>query len=136
MFKGGALRLTEFAYAPPLTSSQLYLVFWTCQVFFLMARNLLMIRLSSLLGILCSALSLFSSISTRFLMRSAFLKKFGRAVRMIRYAKGVSQLKLAELAGCSLQAIGNIERGQANPSIWMVYKIAKALEICPKDLIP
>jgi transcriptional regulator with XRE-family HTH domain len=66
----------------------------------------------------------------------AVLTKFGGAIRVRRYALGVTQMKLAELVGCSLQAIGNIERGQANPSLIMVYRIARALKICPKELIP
>jgi DNA-binding XRE family transcriptional regulator len=48
----------------------------------------------------------------------------------------ISQMKLAELADCSLQAIGNIERGNANPSLIMVYKLAHALAVSPRDLIP
>lgn len=61
--------------------------------------------------------------------KEEILKKFGSLVRTRRYEKGYSQLKLAELTGCSLQAIGNIERGQANPSLIMVYRIADALNI-------
>jgi DNA-binding XRE family transcriptional regulator len=43
---------------------------------------------------------------------------------------------LAELIDCSLNAIGNIERGTANPTLVMVYKIAKALNVSAKDIIP
>lgn len=64
------------------------------------------------------------------------LKRFGVAIRIRRYTCGITQMKLAELIGCSLQAIGNIERGQANPTLIMVYRIADALNISPKDLIP
>ena len=64
------------------------------------------------------------------------LKRFGISVSIRRRDFGITQMKLAELAGCSLQAIGNIERGCANPSLIMVYRIAYALEISPKDLIP
>lgn len=64
------------------------------------------------------------------------LKKFGVAMRLRRCHCGITQMKLAEMTECSLQAIGNIERGQANPSLLMVYKIANALDISPKDLIP
>lgn len=63
------------------------------------------------------------------------LKKFGESVRAQRMSLSVTQMKLAELAGCSLQAIGNIERGQANPSLLMVHRIAKALKTSPKDLV-
>lgn len=67
---------------------------------------------------------------------SYLLKRFGESIRLRRNMHGVTQMKLAELIGCSLQAIGNIERGQANPSLIMVYRIAKALEISVKELIP
>lgn len=64
------------------------------------------------------------------------LKRFGNAMRLRRSEKNITQMKLAELVGCSLQAIGNIERGQANPSLIMVYRIAEALDIAAKELIP
>lgn len=63
------------------------------------------------------------------------LKDFGNSIRVKRSACGVTQMKLAEKIGCSLQAIGNIERGHANPSLIMVYRIAYALKISPKDLL-
>lgn len=68
--------------------------------------------------------------------KPALLKKFGDKIRMRRFACNLTQMKLAELAECSLQAIGNIERGRANPSLIMVYRIAQALDISAKDLIP
>lgn len=68
--------------------------------------------------------------------RVPLLKRFGQAVRLKRSELGVTQMKLAELAECSLQAIGNIERGEANPSLMMVYRIARALDVSAKDLIP
>lgn len=67
---------------------------------------------------------------------NVLLKRFGAAIRLRRYDCGVTQMKLAELVECSLQAIGNIERGQANPSLIMVYRIAKALNISAKELLP
>jgi transcriptional regulator with XRE-family HTH domain len=68
--------------------------------------------------------------------RRHLLIKFGAMVRLRRYAIGLTQLKLAEMVGCSLQAIGNLERGVANPSLIMIYRIAEALNIPPRDLIP
>lgn len=64
------------------------------------------------------------------------LKCFGERVRLRRGEQHISQMKLAELVGCSLNAIGNIERGQANPSLIMVYRIAQALDIYAKELLP
>ena len=63
------------------------------------------------------------------------LKKFGDNIKLKRSHRNITQMKLAELVGCSLQAIGNIERGQANPSLIMVYRIAKALDVLAKELI-
>lgn len=64
------------------------------------------------------------------------LKKFGNRVRSRRFACDLTQMRLAELAQCSLQAIGNIERGRANPSLVMIYRISQALGVSAKELIP
>lgn len=63
------------------------------------------------------------------------LRRFGLSIRSRRNELGVTQMKLAELTGCSLQAIGNIERGQANPSLLMVYRISAALKVKPTYLL-
>lgn len=68
--------------------------------------------------------------------QSVLLKKLGAKIRLRRYDSGFTQMKLAEMSGCSLQAIGNIERGKANLSITMLYKIANALDISARDLLP
>lgn len=65
-----------------------------------------------------------------------FLKKLGDEIRVRRGKKKITQLKLAELVGCSLQGMGNIERGQANPSVLMVYRIARALDVSVRELLP
>jgi transcriptional regulator with XRE-family HTH domain len=67
--------------------------------------------------------------------KAIVLLRFGATVRVRRYQLGLSQLSLAERIGCSLQAIGDIERGVANPSLWMVFRIAKALDVYAKDLV-
>jgi transcriptional regulator with XRE-family HTH domain len=68
--------------------------------------------------------------------REVLLKKLGEMIRLKRRTRNLTQMKLAELIGCSLQAIGNIERGCANASVVMIYKIAEALEISVKELLP
>lgn len=61
---------------------------------------------------------------------------FGQAIRKRRMEMGITQMHLSALIGCSLQHIGNVERGKSNTSIVMVYKIARALSINARDLIP
>lgn len=55
--------------------------------------------------------------------------EIGSRIRAQRKKCGLSQEKLAELSGLNTSYIGQIERGDKNPSIETVYRIAKALEI-------
>jgi HTH-type transcriptional repressor of puuD len=41
----------------------------------------------------------------------------GRAIAELRNRKGLSQRRLAELAGISYVALANIERGKSNPTV-------------------
>jgi len=55
--------------------------------------------------------------------------KFGRRVREKRQKRGLSQEKLASLAGVHRTYIGMIERGEKNITIGNIEKIAGALDI-------
>lgn len=52
---------------------------------------------------------------------------FGRIVRRLRETKGLSQEKLAELAGIHRTYTGDVERGTRNIALLNMTKIAKAL---------
>lgn len=52
---------------------------------------------------------------------------FGHAVRRLRENRGLSQEKLAELAGIHRTYIGDVERGTRNIALVNMTKIAKAL---------
>jgi len=58
----------------------------------------------------------------------------GRRIRVIRKAKDWTQEKLGAKADVSYKFIGEIERGQQNPSFDTLVKIADALEIELFDL--
>lgn len=60
---------------------------------------------------------------------------FGKRVREVRKNKGISQEKLAEMAGIDRSYMGNIERGEKNITLKKVYEICDALEIDIKILI-
>lgn len=60
---------------------------------------------------------------------------FGRRVREVRKSKGISQEKLAELAGIDRSYMGNIERGEKNITLKKIYEICDALEIDINKLI-
>lgn len=55
----------------------------------------------------------------------------GSRLRLARVACGLSVLALAQLAGASHTAVGNIERGGTMPTIATVEALAKALNISP-----
>ena len=54
---------------------------------------------------------------------------FGKKIRATRRGRDMTQEKLAELSGLSLQYIGEIERGARNPSLTTVESLAAAFAI-------
>lgn len=58
----------------------------------------------------------------------------GRRIRRLRKRSDISQEKLAEKAGIHRTYMGKIERGESNPPLHTVSKIAKALKISLSDL--
>lgn len=64
------------------------------------------------------------------------LEKFGQKMQKTRQASGVTQEELAARLGMHRTYIGLIERGERNPTIRTLYKIAKALKVPASDLLP
>lgn len=67
--------------------------------------------------------------------KEEILVKFGKKVREYRTQTGISQEKLAEIASLHRTYIGMIERAEKNITLINIEKIAKALDIEPKDLL-
>ncbi len=59
---------------------------------------------------------------------------FGDHLKSLRKSKGLTQEKLAELCGISVQYLGDVERGKANATINVLGKIAQALGISVAEL--
>ncbi|MGH7965611.1 MAG: helix-turn-helix domain-containing protein [Candidatus Binatia bacterium] len=53
----------------------------------------------------------------------------GRRIKKLRKAKGLSQEKLAELAGTSPKYLSRIETGRENPTLDLFARLAKGLQI-------
>jgi transcriptional regulator with XRE-family HTH domain len=60
---------------------------------------------------------------------------FGRAVRRRRAEVGLSQEALADRAGIHRTYIGGIERGERNPTLLMIHRLARALGVLPTRLL-
>lgn len=60
---------------------------------------------------------------------SELTKQIGNRIRSYRTQLGYSQEKLAEISGCHHTYIGQIERGEKNPTLESVEKIAVALNL-------
>lgn len=55
-------------------------------------------------------------------------------IREIREQQGLSQEKLSRLSGVSSSHIGYLENGEREPTISVLCKLAKALNVDIKDL--
>ena len=61
--------------------------------------------------------------------------RFGRKLRELRQARGLSQEQLAFLAGLHRTYISSAERGERNVSLVNLGRLAKALGAQPSDLV-
>lgn len=62
--------------------------------------------------------------------------RFGERLRQVRSAQGISQEKLAELAGLHRTYVSSVERGERNISLVNIEKLAQALGVTLKALMP
>ena len=64
------------------------------------------------------------------------LEKFGERLQRVRKEQGISQEQLAAKLSMHRTYIGMIERGERNPTIRTLYKVAKALKVDSSKLLP
>ncbi len=70
-------------------------------------------------------------------MKVANIKaRVGRRLRDLRESKGWSQEEFGFRADLHRNYIGGIERGERNVGLENIAKLAKALKIRPRDLLP
>ncbi len=61
-------------------------------------------------------------------------RQFGKRVRELRLARGLSQEEMAFKIGVHRTYLGGIERGERNPSLRNIAAIAMALDITLREL--
>ena len=59
----------------------------------------------------------------------------GRAVRDLRSARGMSQEDLAFVTGMHRTYVGGVERGERNPTLIALSRVASALGVRPWELL-
>jgi len=64
------------------------------------------------------------------------LVRFGVRLRRVRTRQGISQERLAELAGLHRTYVSSVERGLRNISLLNIEKLARALEVPLTSLMP
>lgn len=62
------------------------------------------------------------------------LISFGKRMRQLREARGLSQEAFAEKCGLHRTYVGGIERGERNVSLKNIVLVAKALDVSPSAL--
>lgn len=61
-------------------------------------------------------------------------KRVGQRIKALRKKKGLSQEELASRAKIHRTYMGKIERGESNPPLFTLYKIAKAIPVHISEL--
>jgi XRE family transcriptional regulator, aerobic/anaerobic benzoate catabolism transcriptional regulator len=65
-----------------------------------------------------------------------YLAKLGQEVRKLRQQRGITLKRMAQLSGLSDRFLIEVEKGNANPSITSLVKLADALQTTLTDLLP
>jgi transcriptional regulator with XRE-family HTH domain len=63
------------------------------------------------------------------------LKQFGTEIKTVRKSKKITQLQLSSLCDVDIRTIQRIEKGEFNPSLRVLIRIANAFEISLSSLI-
>ena len=68
-------------------------------------------------------------------IKKEFTKKLAKHIKKVRKEKGITQEDLAFESGLNSAYIGHLERGVYSPTLYVVWKISKALGISLQDFL-
>jgi transcriptional regulator with XRE-family HTH domain len=68
-------------------------------------------------------------------LRKEFSTLLSQRIKEVRKEKKLTQQELAEKAGLHLTYVGHLELGKYHPTVYVMWKICKALKISMNDLI-
>jgi transcriptional regulator with XRE-family HTH domain len=58
---------------------------------------------------------------------------FGKHLRALREARGISQEKLCQVIKVNRNLVGSVERGEQNICLDNILQLARALKVSPRD---
>lgn len=67
-------------------------------------------------------------------LRKEFTTRLSQRLRELRKEKGLKQQQLADKAGLHLTYVGHLELGKYHPTVFVMWKISKALGVSMNDL--
>lgn len=67
-------------------------------------------------------------------MENDVLILFGKRLKELRVSKKLTQIELAEISGLHPNYIGMVERGERNPSLINIEKLAKGLGVSLSEI--
>lgn len=67
-------------------------------------------------------------------LRREFTKQLSEKLKEVRKSKKMTQQELAEKAGLHLTYVGHLELGKYHPTVYVMWKIAKALGVSMNEL--
>lgn len=68
--------------------------------------------------------------------RSPFLVDFGKRIQAVRLQAGISQEELAHRAKLHQVTVSLIENGKRAVTLTTLERLARALAVAPRDLVP
>jgi len=68
-------------------------------------------------------------------MQNTVAQELGAKIKSVRVAQKLTQEKLAERIGKSIGLVGQIERGEAMPSVDTLLDIIRALRVSPNGIL-
>jgi transcriptional regulator with XRE-family HTH domain len=68
-------------------------------------------------------------------MADTLADRLGKNVRQLRQARGLTQQQMAKLSELPRATWANIESGAANPTLAVLYRLARALQVPLEELI-
>jgi len=91
------------------------------------------LNIAKMYGLVCSINA--DGIGSVVAMASGSITLFAQRVRRLRKAAKLSREKAAERGGISPNFWGEVERGESEPGLESIFRIAKGLQIAPSALL-